>query len=457
MKIEGIKVVFLFCSCFIWSVTMAQDVVPNVWLSGKLLNLQNNCEVEDMSDIGRLSLANQQNFFLPDSAGNFSIAMYVDKPGYFRIGRNIVYLSPGDSIEMVIDHFYPEKAVFSGDAAAENMYLRQTTYPKSGSYCVVDSVMSKSYSETIVNIVAHGKMRQAILDKTVGLPEAFVRLETARIQADIINSFFSLSWYFPAENGLSADAAKEFQLFYIDKVDSLIAPYAKGFVSADFLLLVVYQRIGSIIAKHNKGAEDDALRHIKSWMAASNMYAELTSPKRERNPDAIAASMDAIAVPEYRDALVSLKKILASYGVGDPAADFVAEDFMGSSVKLTNLNGKIILIDVWASWCGPCIEAFPQIEKLKEFFKTDSSVIVLSLSIDDNKEKWRKAASKYGITELSWIADRAILEPYRVAAIPRIILIDTGFKIHSFTGLQPEDFNGMKMAIMEIKQTTMGN
>ncbi len=414
-------------------------------------------EVRDISALGSLRLDNPDNWFVPDSSGNFAIAIHVARPGYFRIGRNVVYLSPQDSIYMLLDYNSPEAAIFSGDAAAENMYLRNTTYVNGGSYCTVNGVITRSYEKTIEHIVSEGKVRKARLLEAFGKPSDFVSLEMARIRADIVNSFFTLSWYFAAENGLPADSAKEFELFYKDKMDSLIAPYATGFVSADYLQLEVYQGIAGFVAQHNRDSDDVALVEIKSWLAARKLFVQMSSPKRKKNLSEFTEAIEAISVSDYKNELVNVHRILQSYGVGDLAFDFDARDLNLQAVRLSDLKGKIILVDIWASWCGPCIEAFPQIEKLKEFFKADSSVIVLSLSIDDNKEKWLKAASKYGITEFSWIADRALLEPYRIAAIPRIILIDAAFRIHSFTGLQPEDFNGMKTAIMVIKQTTMGN
>src|SRR5512137_36921 len=76
----------------------AQDSVSNVFISGRLKHFENQEEVEDMTDIGRLSLPNPNHYIIADSAGQFKIDIYVAAPGYFRIGRNILYLSPGDSL-----------------------------------------------------------------------------------------------------------------------------------------------------------------------------------------------------------------------------------------------------------------------------------------------------------------------------------------------------------------------
>ena len=65
-----------------------------------------------------------------------------------------------------------------------------------------------------------------------------------------------------------------------------------------------------------------------------------------------------------------------SVAVGDPAPDFQLEDTKGNKVSLSELRGKIVLVNFWATWCPPCIEEMPSMERLNEVFAGDDFVML---------------------------------------------------------------------------------
>jgi thiol-disulfide isomerase/thioredoxin len=86
-------------------------------------------------------------------------------------------------------------------------------------------------------------------------------------------------------------------------------------------------------------------------------------------------------------------------GVGEPFADFILPSVEGRQVKLSDLKGKYIFVDFWASWCSPCRSQNPKLQRLYEKYKSNNFEI-LGVSIDNDEEPWIKAVEK---DKLTWI------------------------------------------------------
>jgi thiol-disulfide isomerase/thioredoxin len=96
-------------------------------------------------------------------------------------------------------------------------------------------------------------------------------------------------------------------------------------------------------------------------------------------------------------------------------------------MSLKDLRGKVVLIDFWASWCGPCRRENPNVVKVYNAYK-DKGFDVLGVSLDTNKDKWVAAIAS---DQLSWhhVSDlkgwsSALSKPYGVRGIPHTVLVD---------------------------------
>ena len=106
-----------------------------------------------------------------------------------------------------------------------------------------------------------------------------------------------------------------------------------------------------------------------------------------------------------------------------PAFEVTALD--GTKFNLDAMGGRVVLIDFWATWCGPCNEALPEVKKIRREFAEDPLVII-SVSWDSDDAKWRQFIQKNDMTWLQYRdADHSLSRAFGVEAIPHYFTIDS--------------------------------
>ncbi len=163
-------------------------------------------------------------------------------------------------------------------------------------------------------------------------------------------------------------------------------------------------------------------------------------------PDAIFADGKALAHLKQDDAAkAQFEKYVKMRPVGDPqrqrvlrfigepelararmAPAFAVDTLDGQHVSLDDLTGKVVLIDFWATWCGPCREALPHMQQIAKKFQ-GQPLVVLSVSLDSDEQKWKDFVAKNGMTWTHY-RDGGFTGPvatmFAVKAIPQTFTID---------------------------------
>lgn len=129
---------------------------------------------------------------------------------------------------------------------------------------------------------------------------------------------------------------------------------------------------------------------------------------------------------------------------GKPAPDFSATRTDGTPFKLSDLKGRVVYIDIWATWCGPCRAEFPYAVEIKKHYKNNNNIVFLYVSVDTKEETWKKYLTENPGFEGMHVNDPGdfdsqIAQLYKVNGIPRYLVIDREGKIFSTDAKRPSD------------------
>jgi thiol-disulfide isomerase/thioredoxin len=153
------------------------------------------------------------------------------------------------------------------------------------------------------------------------------------------------------------------------------------------------------------------LAHLQQDDAAKAQFEQFVKMKPADSPDRQRA-LRYIADPDLARARM--------------APPFAITTLDGQRISLDDLKGKVVLIDFWATWCGPCRAALPHMREIASKFK-DQPLVVLSISLDTDEQKWKNYISQNGMT-WSQYRDGGFTGPisklFSVEAIPHTFTID---------------------------------
>jgi cytochrome c biogenesis protein CcmG, thiol:disulfide interchange protein DsbE len=128
--------------------------------------------------------------------------------------------------------------------------------------------------------------------------------------------------------------------------------------------------------------------------------------------------------------LVFFQRSAQAVEKGQTAPEIALKDLSGKAIKLSSLKGKVVLVDFWASWCGPCRESMPFLEKLSKSYR-DQGLVVLGVNIDNDADAARKFLKELPVTfAVLTDAEKSAAKAYAPPTMPSSYLIDRQGKVH---------------------------
>jgi peroxiredoxin len=169
-----------------------------------------------------------------------------------------------------------------------------------------------------------------------------------------------------------------------------------------------------------------AMYALKNW-AGYEMDAQKIEPIFKTLPESVRNSTSGKDLQQKID-------IAKKTAIGQMALDFTQNDTVGKPVALHSLKGKYLLVDFWASWCGPCRAENPNlVNTFNKYKEKGFQVLGVSLDRPGGKERWLQAIHDDGLTwtQVSDLQfwDNAVARQYGIQAIPQNLLLDPNGKI----------------------------
>ncbi|MFD2553065.1 TlpA family protein disulfide reductase [Sphingobacterium tabacisoli] len=259
-----------------------------------------------------------------------------------------------------------------------------------------------------------------------------------RTLVDFDFAYYAISYLYmprsthPAKEEMS-DYYKRLDIDAYLKDELLLLPYGDRFMS-----ILVYQKV-DLASKPPFEKQVEAIpsnilkgQFVLNRLEGARSYSDfLTMYERYE-------SYFTLTEQKERAAAVGAKLVETKVGV--PAFKFAFPDLEGNDIALENMKGKVMLVDMWATWCGPCRGEEPYWEQLNDAFK-DKAVAFVGVSTDKDKPKWEAYVKEKKLKGIQLHAgpNNGLSKAYKVTNIPRYILIDKEGNLITADSPRPSD------------------
>jgi len=380
-------------------------------------------------------------------------------------GKNVVhcYLNAGDQLQINYDATaFKSSLAFSGEGAAIAKYLVQKDsigQDKIGGGTTVYTQDETTYKATFKDLQT---TLVAQLNATKGIENAFKEKETRNLEYAYLQKLTIYQLY---------------HRHFAKKPDFVISEQfldaLNGFDYSneeDFLFSASY---GELITENiNKQAtalvaEDDTAMDIAFLKIANTIESKIIKDAQlyahakygitytEDLEQFYTLFMEGSSNETHREAIQENYRTLKTVSKGQRSPAFNDyENYAGGTTSLSDLKGKYVYIDVWATWCGPCKVEIPFLKEVEKEFH-NKNIAFVSISIDRAKdhEKWKKMVANKSLGGIQLFADNAwesgFVKDYLIKGIPRFILIDPNGMIVETNAPRPSS-NDLKILLHSL-------
>ena len=188
-----------------------------------------------------------------------------------------------------------------------------------------------------------------------------------------------------------------------------------------------YERASKFLLAGWYQGDEAARRYIRERLPA--VYREMGYEPAEADR-ALAEADDRFRSTEAILKEEEKEKLLADR-VGEPAPEFEFVTLDKKQIRVSELKGKVVVLNFWATWCGPCIAEMPYFQTVVDSYKDNPDVAFFAVSVDDNRAPVRPFIEKNEYT-MTVVYGSEAAKKYKIYGIPRMVLIDRNGVIQYF-------------------------
>lgn len=460
------------CAVLLLSACKKEPVVTKI--RSEVLNIEPEMEIKlaYMSDALGYEDKEPVAKIKADSLGNFQLEVVIDKPGYYSLSGVFIglYLKPGFDFTIRGDSKKRDSGFqFEGSGA---MY-QQTAQEMNKSMFVPfrDLVMREpaAFEDTLKFIFDRAtrvldSVQQQIND------DLFVNSQKAFLQAKKSEWYAYYSNYYKYYTGNDPiyvpDSLKTFwSVFEQHATAGMLHPDYRSAVNIYFSDLN-YLAEKAYRKKENLEQISDSVSHqleketlekitnieLRELAYATHVYNHIQFSGVDNLGDRFDWFKSTFPESAYTPRLQQAYDKWLKLAKGNPAPDYTGLTPDSISRSLAGYKGKVVYVDVWATWCGPCRAEFPNSKVLKNEYKDEEDLVFMYVSIDSDKSAWKKYLTndpeftgEHLFVDGAWNSE--ICKTYNIMAIPRYLLIDKDGKIADSNAPRPSSGEVIRNAI----------
>ncbi|KAF2332008.1 TlpA family protein disulfide reductase [Flavobacterium daemonense] len=433
------KICFLLLIAVLYSFTTSEETII---ISGKITNTENGI-IKIKGE-----LVNKEIKLKPD--GSFSENLKLGYDGIYKIetGKNSIplYLTKDSKLIIAADDANLAPTLkFTDKGSIENQYLAKKqlitlVIPSEELYKLDENEFLKKLQEIKTSV------------NTLYLKTKFTDADFKTKEARSIHYLEQkhLLYYKNLHNFYAKLNGFEVSKIY-PKLDETIDfdNESEFLFSNEYQELALYKFYANINGDGSQPAKDrmTEIKSLKSQSLKNHLIENSTNDVNMENPDFEKTYQEYLSItndPIIKQTLTANYNATNAIQPGNLSPKFDYENHKGGKTSLEDLKGKYIYIDLWATWCGPCREQFPFLQKVEEQYK-EKNIEFVAISLDAIKDhsKWSKFVTEKQLSGIQLLADNEMkskfIKDYGIYEIPTFILIDPSGKIVNARAPKPSD------------------